>query len=501
MSELAIISVDKELDPIRKRNFFINIIVSNLIWMIFHFSVFFFFTFQLKSIIWVWFFLWIWNLFSFLLDISIWIIQKYFKPKTLFIISYIAEIIAMLIFINFTLQISDFLKTLPPDNLWAVSYALEFFMWKWYNFILLFIASFCYGLTKELQEVTLVSYILNNANPSQYTSMIANKNLATWIWSLLWLIITWFILTLSPNFIIFLTIFVIILVIYFTLSFFDNNTKTLTLQDIYKFKVLLDKNNIKNIWNNLIKSVNKIELKSIINTSKYLFLKPLTIQTWLTLNLLINETKVHFISTYNVLKYAKKSVIMYQSILLLIIFWFWDTFAITFLIKFLDSFSEWSWYILLAIVAIPAFWLQDFFGKKAEKYWFKTISSLWLILSWVSLILMWVFAKSNNLYLIIFLALINSIWFAACMVISQWQFLTSYNKSFAEYNKLKEIDANASAAPFRVIRNLIASISLLLWWIILNILWYVISFIIFWSIIIYTYYWFNKNPISDEKLD
>jgi len=51
MSELAIISVDKELDHIRKRNFFINIIVSNFIWMIFHFSVVFFFTFQLKSII------------------------------------------------------------------------------------------------------------------------------------------------------------------------------------------------------------------------------------------------------------------------------------------------------------------------------------------------------------------------------------------------------------------------------------------------------------------
>jgi hypothetical protein len=50
-------------------------------------------------------------------------------------------------------------------------------------------------------------------------------------------------------------------------------------------------------------------------------------------------------------------------------------------------------------------------------------------------------------------------------------------------------------------RNLISSISLLVWWIILNILWYVIFFIVFWSIIIYTYYWFNKNSITGGKVD
>jgi hypothetical protein len=50
MSELAIISVDRELSSIKEKNLFLNIVVSNFIWMIFHFSVFFFFTFQLKSV-------------------------------------------------------------------------------------------------------------------------------------------------------------------------------------------------------------------------------------------------------------------------------------------------------------------------------------------------------------------------------------------------------------------------------------------------------------------
>jgi hypothetical protein len=53
MSELAIISVEKELDPIKEKNLFLIILVSNIIWMIFHFAVVFFFTFQLKSILMV----------------------------------------------------------------------------------------------------------------------------------------------------------------------------------------------------------------------------------------------------------------------------------------------------------------------------------------------------------------------------------------------------------------------------------------------------------------
>jgi len=40
------------------------------------------------------------------------------------------------------------------------------------------------------------------------------------------------------------------------------------------------------------------------------------------------------------------------------------------------------------------------------------------------------------------------------MCLSQASFLESYNKSFAEYNNLKEIDANASAAPMKILQNL-----------------------------------------------
>ncbi|MFA5917910.1 MAG: MFS transporter [Candidatus Gracilibacteria bacterium] len=506
MSELAIISADKELSPIRERNLFLNTVVSNLIWMIFHFSVFFFFTFQLKSVALVGFFLGIGNLFSFLLDIPIGIIQKYFRPKTLFIISYISEIIAMLIFINFTLQISDFIKdAVTPDNMGIITTALEFFLGNGFNIFLLLIASFCYGLTKELQEVTLISYILNNANHNQYISLLAQKNIATGIGAFLGLILAGIILTFNENFIIFLTIFIIILIIYFTLNFFDNSEKTITLQDIYKFRVLFDKNNLKNMSLNIkdsaVRSVTKIELKNIINNSKYIFLKPLTIKSGLNFKMLLELTKKEFIITYKVLTNINNPIIIYWTIVIFITFSFWDTFASTFLIKYLDSLWQGKGYFLLGIIAIPAFGLQGYFSKLSDKFGIPIISNIGLVLSGLSLLLMGIFSDSKNVLLILGLAIINSIGYAACMTLSQAGFLEFYNKAFASYNNLKEIDANASAAPLKLLQNLANVLGLFFGGIILTELSYMGFFIIFGIVIIYILYWAIKNHVTDEKED
>jgi hypothetical protein len=39
------------------------------------------------------------------------------------------------------------------------------------------------------------------------------------------------------------------------------------------------------------------------------------------------------------------------------------------------------------------------------------------------------------------------------MSLSQAVFLEEYNKSYANYNNLKEIDANAAAAPMKILQN------------------------------------------------
>lgn len=503
--EKAIISVDKELDPIKSKNLFLTILVINFLWMLFHFTVVFFFTLQLKSIALVGIFLAIWNLFAFFVDIPIWIIQNYFKAKTLYIIASISQLIAILIFANFIFQVTDFITASVTQNTWIVWTALNFFLWNGLNIILLLIASFCYWITRELQDVTTISYVLNNSNPSQYANILARNNIAMWIWSLFWLILSWVILTFSPKLIVFSIILIIFMIIFFTSKFFDNWEKTINLKDIYKFKVLFEKGWLveakDNLKENIIKSVNAIELKDIIKSTQYIFIKPQVKKSWLTFNLLISETKKTLINTYMVLKSKQSSLLIYWSIIMVLTFWFRDTFASTFLIDFLNNievfWKKWWSYILLWIIAIPAFWLQWFFSKLSAKFWAYWVANMWLVLSWFSLFLMWFF-ENSNVVIIMSLALINSIWYASCMSLSQAVFLDAYNKTYAEYNNLNEIDANASAAPMKILQNLANVFWLFFWWLILAILNYLWFFIVFWWFIIWFLYWSikKKNEIN-----
>lgn len=467
--------------------------------MLFHFTVVFFFTLKLESVVLVWIFLWIWNFFAFLLDIPIWIIQNYFKSKTLYLIASISQIVAMLIFADFIFNYSNFIAS-ATEEIW---YIWEFLS-NWLNIVLLVIASICYWLTKELQDVTSISYILNNSSPNQYASIFSKNNLAMWIWSLFWLLLSWVILTFNPKLIIFCVILIIFMIIYLTSRFFDNSVETIELKDITKFKVLFDKDNYKDfwekvgdIWDNIkekvVSTVSKIELKDIIDKTKYLFIKPAEKKSGLSIWILITETKKAFITTYNVLTKSNWILIVYWSIVVLLTFWFRDTFASTFLINYLDELKKWWSYILLWLIAVPAYWLQWFFWKMADKFWSLKVSMVWLILSWTSLFFMWVLSWTKDVTLLMSLALLNAVWYASCMSLSQALFLESYNKTYANYNNLKEIDANASAAPMKILQNLANVFWLLFWWLILGILNYMWFFIVFWLFMIWLLFWTFKN--------
>ncbi len=75
--------------------------------MIFHFSVVFFFTFQLQSVALVGIFLGIANAIAFFLDIPVGILQKYYSTKKLFIIAAVAQLIAVTIFFNFIYKVTE----------------------------------------------------------------------------------------------------------------------------------------------------------------------------------------------------------------------------------------------------------------------------------------------------------------------------------------------------------------------------------------------------------
>jgi hypothetical protein len=90
----------------------------------------------------------------------------------------------------------------------------------------------------------------------------------------------------------------------------------------------------------------------------------------------LKETKEGFALIYRILSKKPILITLYWTIFTVLTFGFWDTFASTFLIEYLDSVkSGWS-YILLGCIAIPAFGLQETFGKLSEKIGVLTVAGI-----------------------------------------------------------------------------------------------------------------------------
>ena len=363
-----------------------------------------------------------------------------------------------------------------------------------------------------MNDITLISYILSKANPSQYKTIIAQKNIFVGIGAMLWLILSWIILTFSPKLILVYLIIILVTIAFVSINSFDSKEKTIKLENIKKYKVYFHKkglskahtdmrDSILNKKDNLVQNVKAVELKNVLWTSKYIFMKPIELKKqMIPMSVLKVKTKEELINIYKTLKYAKNSsLIVYWSFYMLLIFGFWDTFASTFLLDFLNQVKSWWSFILLWIIAIPAYWLQEYFWKLSDKIWVYKIANIWLAISWISLIIMSFFARWDlNFHIILWLALANSIWYAICMSLSISVFLESYNKTYAEKNKLKEIEWNASAAPMKILQNLANVIWLVFGWIILAIAWYSWFFFLFWSLILVLLYW---SIIVKEKVN
>ncbi len=474
----VIISVDKEFVGYKKRNFYITSFVLGFLWMLFHFTVVFFFTFQLKSVVLVGIFLGIWNLISFLIDIPVWILQKYFKPKTLFIFGTLFQLIAMSIFTLFIFQATDFITTVAKTDSKILDTIVGFVFGNVLSIVLLLLASVCYWIAKEINDVTSLSYIMNNVPPTSYSEIMARSWIFSGVWMLFGLISSGTIMSFNPKLIVFTLIFFIILVVYFMTKFFDNANESINITDVRNLKISFQKTTIEDIKEYVSETVNKDQLKDIVSKTKYIFLKPKELKSKINIWDIIKETESTFIATFKILAQKPLNITLYWTIITVLTMWFWDTFASTFLIDFLDGKAKGFSYLLLALIAIPAFWLQETFWK----LWAKLgIFFVWLIgitLSGTSLFLMWLFSHANVIFVLIF-ALMNSVGYAAAMCLGSMSFLDSYNKEYARYMNLKEIDANASAWPMKILQNLANVVGLMLWWFILGILWYMGFFILF----------------------
>ena len=291
------------------------------------------------------------------------ILQYYLKSKTLYLLGVAAQVVAILIFGNFIFEATDFISQNLAENAGPLDGLLRFFLGNVLNLILMLVAAMCYGFSKEVNDITNISYVLNNATPDQYKSIFATNNIAFGIGSFLGLLVSGFILSSSPKLII-LHILLIIIIIFFVMNYyFDNAKTTLDLKEVQKFQVYLKKSSLSKARENVTQVVKSIDMKQTLSQTKYLFLRPMVRNpNMISVSQMQQKTIESFHEIYATLAFARgKYLIVYWSFVMLLTFGFWDTFASTFLIDFLNQVkSGWS-FILLGLIAVPAFGLQGLF--------------------------------------------------------------------------------------------------------------------------------------------
>lgn len=484
-------------NEIKRKNYFFYWFISSFVWMCFHFTLVFFFLIQLESPLLVWIFLWLWNFISFLADSPIWVFQKYFEPKKIFLFWAYLMLFVTLIFLYFIYQTNTIdLKDITID--FSVE-ALRSLFWSFLNIVLLLIAVWLYWIIKEISDVTSLSYIMNNADPSEYSNLFSIRNIYCWIWSLVWLVSSWVILAFNTFIAVIILVILIILFILFIIKYFDNWTSEFNFWDIRNIKLITKEN--------IISTIN--DYKTIILTSKddflektknikVLFLKPIELRKSINFKEIYNITIEDLKSFFDILMTPPYNYRLLIIWFIFTLFWFWDTFVTSFLIDFIDQILSknasdlssiklqniFTAYVFIALLAIPAYWAQIPLIKLWDKIWILKVLLIWVLISGISIFLFWIF---DSLLIVLFLWLLNSIWYAAGMPLSQWEFSTEYNNTYAEKKNLKQIDANASSAPIKMLSNLANVLWLILWWILIQIFWYTWTFFVFGWILIWIF--------------
>ncbi|MDD2907665.1 MAG: hypothetical protein PHH98_03410 [Candidatus Gracilibacteria bacterium] len=480
------ITIDNKFDDVKKKNFFIYGFISSFVWMCFHFTLVFFFLIQLKSPLVVGIFLGLGNLVSFFADSPVGVFQKYFTPKKIFLFGTYLMFVVSLIFLYFIYQTS----TIDVNLDFSVE-ALKSMFGSFFNILLLLIAVALYGIIKEISDVTSYSYIMNNADPSEYSMLFSKRNIWSGIGSLVGLISSGIILAFNTLVAVIILVILIIVFIIFTIKYFDNSENELKFEDLKKLK-LISKDNIVNSLNDYKTSIlsNKNELIEKTKNIKVLFLKPTEIKQSINFKEVYDTTKEDMKSFFEILMQPP-----YNYRLLIIggiftLFGFWDTFVTSFLIDFIDGVlrnnsselakfnlqSIFTAYVFIALLAIPAYGAQIPLIKMGEKLGNIKVLIVGVIVSGVSIFM---FGLFDSLWIVLMLGLLNSLGYAAGMPISQGEFSNEYNSTYAEKKKLKQIDANASSAPIKMLSNLANVGGLIIGGILIQIFGYTGTFFVF----------------------
>lgn len=123
------------------------------------------------------------------------------------------------------------------------------------------------------------------------------------------------------------------------IRYFDNSVESLRVEDIQKFTVSLQKWNLDDTREQLSETIKKADLSKIIQSTKYLFLKPKAKpeKSKIPWKDIASMTKTEMVIIWKILSKMPPHYGLVWTTCLVLIFGFWDTFASSFLLDFLDD--------------------------------------------------------------------------------------------------------------------------------------------------------------------
>ncbi|MGE4443494.1 MAG: MFS transporter [Candidatus Altimarinota bacterium] len=485
------VTIETEDNKIKLKNLYNAGIFIGFAWILFHFTIIFFFGMVLESILLVGLFLGIGNFVALLLDIPIGVLQKYIKPKTFLIIGVIFMIIVSAIFVKFVYFYG--ITELLPGGHGGVERTISFlgeFLNSSLNIILLLLSACLYGVIKESFDVTIISYIFNNSTPGEYASILSKYNIYNGGGSMIGLLLSGILLAMNIKIAIICFIFILVGFLWFIIKYFDNKIETIDFEKIKTIKLDVLKTDLLNKKEEFIGKINTKNLIELSRQSKVILLKPVEIKKSINFKEIYNSSVEGFQTFYKILFQIPRNLIILWFLALIMQFGFWDTFVATFLVEFLEkviSFNSNEYliaqtrgivtgYVLLGTLVIPAFLCQQFFINKSRKYGIFKVVMFGNMLSAISLICFGIF---DGIFFVMLFGILNSVGYAATMPLAQATFSGIYNEEYAKKFNLKEIDTTVSAAPLKIVINTTNVIGLLCGSLLVKLMGFNFFFIIF----------------------
>lgn len=407
------------------------------------------------------------------IDVPLGTIQRHVASKTMLAVANALMIVAAIIFLYLVRTVDE----LGFSFSGGIIEITRTFLSTGVNFTLLLLVGILYGTVKEIYDITTISYLLNHVDPSEYDTSLSKNNIAMGIGSVTGVLLSIVILSLrtdSTQLILFVLIFLIVCVGLFIQNYFDNSHEVFNLGAVKNLHIVEKTKSLEeNTASYLKNTVSTMDFQKLKGSMDYIIMKPKEITQELDWGEIISKTKLEYKMLYKLVFEKVTFVpILLWSTGCILLFGCWDTIVTTFFVTFLDEALKnsgaqniiRSGFILIGVLAIPAYALQMFWIKQSGTYGKFTIITLGIFLSAIALFGLAIAGNFENLiglFIVVALGMLNSTGYAAGYPMSQSIFADEYNKSYARVTESNVINADVSAAPMKILNNFANAIGLI----------------------------------------